>query len=348
MIDVFREVEQIVSPVYLVGGAVRDELLGVEPKDYDFSTPLLPDEIEAAVRGAGRKPYLIGKRFGTVGLTIDSGMPGAKYMPIEITTFREESYGDGDRHPHTVEFVKDITHDLSRRDFTINSCARRGGHVIDPFGGRDDLKAGVLRAVGIPSQRFKEDPLRILRLARFAGQLGFTPEAKTFASAKKLSYKLLHVSRERWVGELDKLLVSPHVEKGLDLLMTLRIMNYVIPELAVQNAYDQNTPFHDFELWSHTCGVVGASPCEVDLRWAALLHDVGKPYVRHNKPGRSVYVHHDWVGSLMAERICTYLRMSKERTKKIASLVLEHLSEDSPLRVADSGAQKRTQLEDRS
>ena len=156
----FAKVEQILTPVYLVGGSVRSSLLGQPPSDYDFTTPLAPDEIEAAVRRAGHKAYTIGKRFGTIGFKLDGHF-------IEVTTFRSERYHAGSRRPD-VTFIGDITHDLSRRDFTINAMAiAPGGRLIDPFGGYDDLKNRLLRTVNKPFDRYNEDPLRMLRAARF-------------------------------------------------------------------------------------------------------------------------------------------------------------------------------------
>ena len=336
--DVYAEVEKIVSPVYMVGGSVRDELLGVEPHDFDFATPLLPDEIEACVRAASRKPYCVGKRFGTIGFGIPQG--SRKALPVEVTTFRAESYKDGCRKP-SVQFVSSITHDLARRDFTVNAMARRGRRLIDPEHGRDDLAAGVLRAVGIPSHRFREDPSRMLRLARFAAQFGFTVEDRTFVKARELSYKVLTVPREHWMGELDKLLVAPYVEKGLELLADTRLLQFILPEISVQVGYDQRTPYHDHELWEHTRAVVAATPAEPTIRWAALLHDIGKPYVRRVKtPEQSTYVRHDLLGYEMVRKLAAYLKWSNDRTDTVSALVRDHLSEDSPLREADSGAQK--------
>ena len=180
LIDLLTEVEKIMAPhpVYAVGGCVRDYILGVQPKDYDFCTPATPDEIETLVKKSGRRAYLTGKRFGTIGCKVKIG---EIQDLIEITTFRTETYAEANRKPE-VEFVKDITADLSRRDFTINAMAIRLNkgriHIIDPFGGREDLKNKTIKAVGNPKIRFKEDPLRILRAIRFATRYGgfFDPD----------------------------------------------------------------------------------------------------------------------------------------------------------------------------
>lgn len=333
----FDVVSATISPVYLVGGAVRDLMLGVEPHDLDFTTPLLPDEVEKLLRAAGRKPYLVGKKFGTVGakFCIDG-----VYHYVEITTFRAEKYHDGCRKPDVV-YVRDITADLSRRDFTINAMALRGSKLIDPFNGASDLSMGILRAVGTPSHRFREDPLRILRLARFCAQFGFAVEGTTAKHAKDLSYKILSVSRERWVQELDKLLVCDDVRLGLFALQETRLLNFILPELALQVGYDQNTPHHDWTLWEHTCKVVAATPPDETLRWAALLHDIAKPFVRTERPDRSNYIRHDLLGYEIVRKTGAYLKWSKDRIEVVSSLVRDHLNTDSPLKEFDTGAQKR-------
>ncbi len=334
--SIYDAVAEIVSPVYLVGGAVRDELLGAEPHDWDFATPLLPDAIEQAVRAADRKPYLVGSRFGTVGFKVN--VDGVWHY-VEVTTFRSETYESGSRKP-AVEFVSNITHDLSRRDFTINAMARKGRRVINPFGGQEDLTNGILRAVGTPSHRFKEDPLRMLRLCRFVSQFGFEIEPTTLKHAQQRAHRILTVSRERWMQELDKLLLGEHVLAGLGALNDTHLLRFVLPEIGLQTGYDQRSPYHDFELWLHTALVVEATPPDLTLRWAALLHDIGKPFVRRERPDRANYPQHDLVGAELVLKLAAYLKWSNERRDLVSALVRDHLSESSPLKEADSGAQK--------
>jgi len=336
MENIIKEVEQIVSPIYLVGGSVRDKLMGREPHDFDFSTPLSPEEIEKAIRKVGKKPYLVGKRFGTIGMKIDGQM-------VEITTFRAEQYKEGSRKPE-VSFVRDITADLGRRDFTINAMAYRGDRLIDPFEGQQDLNKGITRAVGQPSHRFKEDPLRMLRACRFASQLGFTIEEKTFESIKQLNYKILEVSRERWMIELDKLLMTDNPRVGLVALMESRLLNFMIPELALQYKYEQNNPHHEYDLWTHTLNVVENTPKDINLRWASLLHDCAKPYVRTNREDRSNYIKHDLLGKEIVIRLARYLKWSNERTEIISDLVLNHVKDESPLKEADTKGKKNENL----
>lgn len=327
---IYDEVKKIINPVYMVGGCVRDELLGREPKDYDFTTPLTPEEVEKAIKKAGRKAYLIGKKFGTLGVKINGQM-------VEITTFRNEKYIKGSRKPN-VTFVKDITADLSRRDFTINAIAKRDGHYIDPFNGREDLKKRIIRCVGKPNERFKEDPLRMLRVARFASQLGFEIDEDLEKKARQLAYKILEVSKERWVMELDKLLTTQMPSEGLRFLARTRLLNYIIPELSLQVNYNQNSPYHGFALWIHTLWVVDSCPNDIELRWGALLHDIAKPFVRTDKVDKSNYIHHDLLGKEIVEKIALYLKWSNRRRENVKDLVLNHLLDTSPLKYADKSA----------
>ncbi|MFB9654781.1 CCA tRNA nucleotidyltransferase [Pseudarthrobacter oxydans] len=327
-------IEDVVSPVYLVGGSVRDKLLGTRPADYDYATPMLPDDVEAAVRAAGIRPGLLGKRFGTIDFKLNG-------QHIEVTTFRQEQYG-GTRRPE-VQYVQSIEKDLARRDFTINAMAQRGDRIIDPFGGRADIEGQTIRAVGRPSERFSEDPLRMLRAARFTGQLGFTIEPSTQKAIIKQAHKILSVSRERWVQELDKLLVGEYVQGGIAALYSTDLIKYLLPELRLQKDYDQNSDWHEYTLDEHTARTVTGVPAEPDLRWAAWLHDIGKPFVRaENKRGRSNYVHHEVIGAEIVQGIGRRLKWSNERTERISQLILHHLEDDSPLRQADNSSKRLT------
>jgi putative nucleotidyltransferase with HDIG domain len=330
--DIFQKVHDMLGLVYMVGGCVRDILQERVPYDLDFACGLLPDEIESRVVAAGLKTFSLGKRFGTIGFKIDGHL-------IEVTTFRTEMYDGKSRKP-VVEFVDNITADLSRRDFTINAMAMRvNGSLIDPFSGRQDLANKIIRAVGSPGDRYYEDPLRMLRAGRFAAQFGFTIEEHTFSSADNHADRILGVSKERWVQELDKMLVAKGTEYGLRYLAETNLLNYMIPELAVQVHYDQDSPYHELDLFEHSIKTVMLSEPQVMTRWAALLHDVGKPFTRqHNRRGYSNYPDHAVVGAELVLKIGHYLKWSNERIKQIYQLVLEHLEEDSPIKEADSTA----------
>ena len=330
--EILTQVAKIISPVYMVGGSVRDELRGKNPTDYDFCTPLLPDDIESAIREAGIKPYVTGKRFGTIAFKLDGQM-------IEVTTFRKEVYTPGSRKP-SVEFVDNITYDLSRRDFTINAMAmREDGSIVDPFEGRKDLSKKLIRAVGQPSMRYKEDPLRMVRAARFASQLDFTMDEETAAKIDANVERILEVSRERWAMELDRLIMSAYPDKGLHYLSQTRLLNFMLPELAIQVGWDQDSPYHELDLWHHSIKTLELVKFDLNMRWAGLLHDVGKPYVRTiNRQGYSNYVGHEYVGAELVKKIGSYLKWSNARTKTVSDLVLLHLEEASPLGYADGQA----------
>lgn len=336
VLKLLADVTGIISPVYLVGGSVRDTLLGKTPHDYDFCTPHHPDVIEAAIKSAGKRAYTIGKKFGTIGCKVGEHF-------IEITTFRTETYEETSRKPK-VEFIDDITHDLSRRDFTINAMAiRADGTLVDPFGGIQDLRQGILRTVNKPYDRYNEDPLRMLRAARFCAELGFAVERETRLQAGKKADKILEVSQERWTAELDKLLVSKQPARGLHFLAHTRLLAFMLPELAIQVGFNQDSPYHQLDLWAHSIRTVELSPNDITVRWGALLHDVGKPYVQlHNNRGYSNYQHHAEVGAEIAFKIGTYLRWSNKRIEEVTELVRHHLDdENSPIGEADATARYR-------
>ena len=343
IVTLLKKVEKIMapSPVYAVGGCVRDYLLGIEPKDYDFCTSASPDEIESKIKAAGRKAYLTGKRFGTLGCKIEVD---GKFGMIEITTFRTEEYEKGNRKP-SVKFVKGITTDLGRRDFTINSMALRlnkKGNVklIDPFGGEEDLfKWRIIKCVGNPKSRFKEDPLRMLRAIRFSCRFNYEIEQKTMEKMMSGAIQILNISKERWMMELDKILQSENVERGLRDLWQSNLFKFMIPELELMNDYDQNSQYHPWKLDAHTIMVVEAIRKETDdlnLLWAGLLHDIAKPFVRtEHKKGHSNYIGHEILGAEIVNRIAMHLKWSTERHEKVIELVRHHLEDDCPLRKYD-------------
>lgn len=310
-----KDIQKIIPIIYQVGGSVRDAILGKTPKDFDYTTPYTPDEIESMVKADGRRAYLTGKRFGTIGFKLDGEF-------IEVTSFRIEVYNNS-RNPE-VQFGISLEEDLSRRDFTINSLARdTEGNIIDLFNGIEDINNKIIRCVGNPKQRFKEDPLRILRAIRFATQLGFMIDDKTKEYMFKMRMDLLRISKERWMQELDKILLSDNVRIGLDLLMELQIFNVILPELSIQYKYDQDSPYHDFDLWTHTKEVVIATPPELHLRWSALLHDIGKPFVRtKNSKGYSNYIDHEKISHELVHKYGLYFKRSNEWLKEVGDMVL--------------------------
>lgn len=334
--------------VYLVGGACRDILLGKVCKDYDFCSEMSTEEIKEQIKGK-HKAYCIGEKFGTIGFKCLDQM-------IEITQFREEEYATHSRKPN-VTFGTDLATDLSRRDFTINALALdcKTMKFIDQFGGMKDLEDGIIRAVGSPKLRFNEDPLRILRAIRFATVLGFEIEETTLKKLNKMVHTLMRISKERWVEEFNKILKSDNVFDGLTMLWKYRVFNFTIPELAIQYKYDQNSRFHDLELWEHTANVVKSAQAAgepIEMLWGALFHDIGKPATRTDKVVleknlknnvgyaagdiKSNYILHEKVGAEIALRLCEYLKFSNKMKKSVYELIRTHLEDDCPLRVYDN------------
>ncbi len=268
-LHVIQSVEQIVSPVYLVGGSVRDMLLGTTPKDYDFCTPLPPETIEQRIRASGKRAYTVGKRFGTIGFKLDT-------LPVEITTFRQETYLSGSRHPE-VAFISDLTADLARRDFTMNAVAMMAQNdhttLIDPFGGERDIAAHLIRSVGNPVTRIQEDPLRMLRATRFAAQLGFTIDGALLQAVTDNASLIYSVSRERWMAELDSLLLAEHPEQGLEYLASTDLLRFILPEV-----WALTTPSRLVSVaWRDTLHAVTQAPATPEARWSALLRYIGTP-----------------------------------------------------------------------
>ncbi len=334
--------------IYAVGGCVRDLIMGNRPKDYDFCTSLLPDEIESQLKGI-HKTYGMGKRFGTI-------IFKAKGQEIEITTFRKsEKYGKS-RKPE-VEFGTDLLEDLKRRDYTINSIciSCTNFKLIDPFNGQLDIENKIIRTVGHARHRFREDPLRLIRGIRFASRFGFEIEEITKKRMKDMAYSLLRISKERWVSELDKILLDKNVYNGLKMLWKLEIFKFIIPELQLQWEYDQNSRYHNLELWDHTAHVVESAQKAgepIEMLYAATFHDIAKPFVRTNKEikkeinhptqgkviipsTKSNYVFHELVGAEIAYKICTYLKFSKKRTEYVVNMIRTHLESDCPLKKYD-------------
>lgn len=305
----FREVSKVASPIYMVGGSVRDLILNKVPKDYDFTTPLTPDEIEARVHAAGRHAYLVGKRFGTIGFKLEGEL-------VELTTFRQENYEANNRKPQ-VEFVTDLEADLSRRDFTINAIAYDGKKYIDPFGGRLDIMERLIKSVGNARDRFKEDPLRMLRAARFAAQLNFDVDPNMVGKIRAMADKVATVSRERWTQELDKLLVQDNYKAGLDVLNDTYLLKYMLPELWLQFNKDEFA-----YSYLRTIAQIGLAPKDANSRWTALLMSIGMPFARQEDKRKTKHTSHEVIGVEIARGICSRLKFSNLRTE----LILESIA----------------------
>ena len=305
---------------YVVGGCVRDSLLGLTPADLDLCTSALPEQMEQVF--AGQRLVLAGEKHGTVGVCTDTGV-------VEITTFRTEGDYRDSRHPDWVRFVGDVEQDLARRDFTVNAMAyspTRG--FADPFGGRQDLENKILRAVGAPEKRFREDALRILRGVRFAVRYGLTVEPETRRAMDDQAGGLDSLSRERVFEELSKLL--PLVT-GADLLEFASIMGAAIPELAPTIGFDQHSPHHAYDLYTHVAYVTGAVPGELTVRWAALLHDIGKVSTfTRDETGRGHFYGHASAGAELVEQVLLGLKAPTRLRRQVVELIGAHMTRLQP------------------
>lgn len=298
---------------YVVGGFVRDAVMGRQSSDCDIATNALPEQIQEVFSGFRVLPT--GLRHGTVTVLTE--------RPVEITTYRVDgSYGDG-RHPDAVSFTKSITEDLARRDFTVNALAYNPySGLVDPFGGIEDIRRGLLRTVGSPEKRFSEDKLRIMRGVRFCSQLGFTAEPETACAMKRLAPGLSAVSAERKYSELKKTLMGPGVLAALTAFP--QVMCAVVPELAPCVGFEQHSRYHDFDVYTHICRAVAFAPQDEALRLAALLHDIDKP-ARFTLDERGGHFYgHPASGSVKARQILERLRADNATADRVEFLILHH------------------------
>jgi poly(A) polymerase len=312
---------------YFVGGCVRDILLGREPADYDVATDATPDRVLKLFPGS----LAVGAQFGVVVVVEDSGSGDS--LEVEVATFRSDiGYSDG-RHPDGVVYAKSPEEDVKRRDFTINALLLdpETNELLDFVGGREDLGAGIIRAIGIPEDRFREDKLRMVRAVRFAARFRYAIEGATFAAIVRLASEIHQVSLERLRDELTKLLTEGAARRGFELLDETHLLPELLPEVAHMKGVEQPPQFHpEGDVWIHTLLMIEKLEpnCSPTLAWGVLLHDVGKPptFKPPSAPGGRIrFDEHVEVGMRMAEQICHRLRFSNEDTAQIAALVLNHL-----------------------
>ncbi len=307
---------------YLVGGGVRDMLMGRPVADFDVATDAVP---EAVTELFGRTFAIpTGLKHGTVTVLTDKAR-----RPVEVTTFRGEGeYLDG-RRPSSVSYVKTLNEDLSRRDFTMNAiaCDPVAAALIDPFGGQADLGRRLVRAVGDPLARFREDGLRPMRAVRQASQLGFDIDPPTRDAIAQALDVFRKVSAERVRDELLKLLASPQPSRGLELMRVTGLLGEALPELLEGVGCTQNR-FHKHDVYAHTLSVVDGTKGDAIVRLGALLHDVGKPRARQPRegaPGEYSFFKHEYVGAEMAEAICRRLKLSNEERARVVAMVANHM-----------------------
>jgi poly(A) polymerase len=304
--------------LYLVGGSVRDLLMDRRSADLDFATSARPPETTKVLQGWADRRYFVGVKFGTVG-----ALKGD--TRVEITTFREEIYERADRKP-LVTFGKDVHTDLSRRDFTINAMAIQlpKRTLVDPFGGVQALGARTLDTPLDPEVAFSDDPLRMVRAARFVAQLDVVPSPRVVESIRAMRERLGIVAAERIQGELDKLVLGPHAARGLEVLMDTGLADEFLPELPALRL--EQDPVHQHkDVLRHTYAVVERCEPDLVLRLAGLLHDIGKPKTRQIGPDGVSFHHHEVVGARMARERLTALRYPNAVVDDVSALIELHL-----------------------
>ena len=322
---------------YLVGGAVRDLLLAKEPEDFDVVTNAKPAEIIAVARRAGFGVVEeLGQNFGVVMVVVDGNS-------VEVAAYRSESYGEDAHRPESVWYCETLAEDLARRDFTINAIALDiDGRVIDYFNGLEDLKNRELRTVGKASQRFAEDALRMFRACRFISQLGVTCDAEVFAAITEQLPRVSGLSMERVRTEINKLMKGEFVNLGLDALVRSGLADQscrnrqngkekqipILPELSALVGVPQNPNFHSHDVWNHTLKAVSFGERSLEVRWALLLHDIGKgqPTVRgFDNEGNPTDYGHEELSAFMAEKILRRFQFSASFVKRVVWLIANHM-----------------------
>jgi poly(A) polymerase len=339
---------------YFVGGCVRDLLLGRQPADYDVTTDAIPDEVMRIFP----QTYAVGAQFGVVLVPLpqdkdsdhqksdnSEAVPTGKDHAVEVATFRSDiGYSDG-RHPDQVVFSKTPQEDVERRDFTFNGLLLDPitNEVLDFVGGRADLAARIVRAIGDPERRFTEDKLRMLRAVRFAARFDYAIDPATFAAIQKLAPHIHQVSQERVRDELTKMLTEGRASRAFQLLDETGLLAQVLPEIVAMKGVEQPPQYHpEGDVFVHTLLLLEnlPHPASRTLAWGALLHDVGKPPTFRVAPDRIRFDGHVEVGVKMAEEICHRLRFSNDDTAQILALVQNHMRFADVTRMRESTLKK--------
>jgi len=322
-----RRLREAGHQAYLVGGCVRDILLKREPADYDVATDATPQDVQQLFPAS----LAVGAQFGVIIVT--EGSDWGDSAQVEVATFRSDiGYSDG-RHPDRVVYSRSPQEDVKRRDFTINALLLdpETEEIVDFVGGQRDIEAGIIRAIGRPLDRFREDKLRMVRAVRFAARFRYALEAGTFGAIRNLAPEIHRVSAERLREELSKILTEGAAQRGLELLDETGLLSALLPEVARMKGVEQPPQFHpEGDVWIHTLLMLDKlpQPCSPTLAWGALLHDVGKPRTFKPPAGpndRIRFDEHAEVGSRIAEEICHRFRFSNDDTEQIAALVANHM-----------------------
>lgn len=313
--EILERIENAGFNAFVVGGCVRDHLMGMTPHDFDITTSAAPKETENIF--AGCRVIETGIKHGTVTVLY-------KGISTEITTFRiDGSYSDG-RHPDSVTFSRNIEDDLSRRDFTMNGIAYNPkSGFVDPFGGEEDIRSGIIRCIGDPDKRFGEDALRVVRAMRFSADLGFTIEEQTARAMELHKKDLRKVSVERIFAELKRLILGKDVKRVL--MEFSSVFAEMIPSLGAEIGYDQGSKYHNSTLYEHTARAVEAAPATVEMRLAMLFHDIGKPACRtEDENGECHYYGHGEVSAHMTDEILRLLKCDNALRERVVEIVRYH------------------------
>lgn len=365
VLEIVKKLEEVGFEAYLVGGCVRDLIIGREPKDWDITTNAKPNEIQklfSSFAGAtADKPATVYENeFGTVG--IKTGSEDSRLKIVEVTTYRIEGKYTDKRHPDEIKFAKTVEEDLSRRDFTINAIAlaltndkqqttndnrkssgvSRKLNLVDPFGGQDDIKNKIIRTVGNPDDRFNEDALRLIRAVRFSAELGFVIEEKTAASIKRHAGLLEMIAKERIRYEFIKIIMSDRAKEGLEELENYGLLKYVIPESREGIGVTQDH-HHIYTVWEHNLRSMDYAVKKnysLEIRLAALLHDLGKPKTKAGQSPNSTFYNHEIVGAKMAAKILDRLRFPKNVSERVIHLVRYHMFYYNVGEVSEAGVRR--------
>lgn len=365
VIEILEKIEKKGFEAYVVGGCVRDLLCNVEPKDWDITTNAKPNEIIEIFPDSFYE-----NEFGTVGIKTDVFMKEGRldrdHDVIEVTTYRIESKYSDKRRPDEVKFARTLKEDLSRRDFTINAIALKildfefrisnqslnpndlifkknknySYEIVDLFGGQEDIKNKIIRAVGDANERFSEDALRMMRAVRFHSQLGFEIEEKTLEAIKKNVSYMKHISAERIKDELSKIILSDNPSEGIDMLHKTGLLEYVIPELENGVGVGQNR-HHIHTIYKHNLLALKFCPSKkIEVRLAALLHDIAKPQTKRGEGYYSTFYNHDHVGARVAKKILQRLKFSNEIMDKTVLLIDNHMFYYNPEEVGEASVRR--------
>ena len=324
--DMISRIEAAGHEAYAVGGCIRDTLAGrTDLYDWDMCSSAEPSQVMEIF--SDTKVIPTGIKHGTVTVMMGD-------EPVELTTFRAESEYSDSRHPDSVVFVKNIEEDLARRDFTVNAMAYAPSKgLVDPFGGQQDLAAGILRCVGDPVKRFEEDALRVLRGLRFMSQKGLKAEPETDKAIRSEYWRLGNIAQERITSEFIKLMCGDFAADIIDAYR--EVFCFLIPELEVEIGYDQHSPYHNRTVWDHTICAVRNIPAEPDFRIAMLFHDIAKPVVGVlDDNGRGRFVGHPAKGAEIADEILRRMKFPNDLREKIVELVRYHDAKIQPDRVS--------------